>query len=219
MPALVIETFVDGSFGENAYVVSTSDKGEHRVGWVIDPSFPPQVDELLAYVEGQQIALEKVILTHGHVDHVAGVDAVRAAHPQAALLLGAGDQAMLGDTNLNLSAPFGLPMTIKARADSDLLPGAELSLGSWRWKVLDTSGHSAGGRSLYCPAAGVVLVGDALFSGSIGRTDLPGSDHGQLIRNIREQLLTLPSQTVVYCGHGETTTVGKERKFNPFLSD
>jgi glyoxylase-like metal-dependent hydrolase (beta-lactamase superfamily II) len=84
---------------------------------------------------------------------------------------------------------------------------------------LDTSGHSPGGRSLYCPQARVVFTGDALFAGSIGRTDFPGSDHTQFIRNIREQLLSLPPETVIYSGHGPTSTIGNERKSNPFLSE
>ena len=92
-------------------------------------------------------------------------------------------------------------------------------LGSVAWVVLDTSGHSPGGRSLFCTDINVVFTGDALFSGSIGRTDFPGSNHAQLIHNIRENLLSLPDETAVYSGHGPATTIANERKFNPFLSD
>jgi len=216
---LVIETFVEARFGENAFVVSTENKAGSRVALVIDPSFPPQVDRLLAYVAGVGITIEKIVLTHGHADHIAGVDAVRDAHPGARIAMAPADQPMLGDANRNLSAPFGLGFTVRARAEVDLQPPTEFSLGPLSWCVLDTMGHSPGGISLYCPQAGVVFTGDALFAGSIGRTDFPGSDGPRLIANIRNHLLTLPDETIVHSGHGPATTIGNERKSNPFLSD
>lgn len=216
---LTIDPFVEPRFGENAFVVSTVDAAGAPIGWVIDPSFPPQVDRLLEHLAGRAVTVEKILLTHGHADHIAGIDAVRAAFPDAAVMLGAPDQPMLADANRNLSAPFGLSVTLQARADADLAPGMPLWLGPFRWQVLDTSGHSPGSRSLYCPGAGLVIVGDALFAASIGRTDFPGSDHRRLLTNIRDHLFTLPDETVVYCGHGPTTTIGNERKSNPFLTD
>ena len=126
---------------------------------------------------------------------------------------------MLADANRNLSAPFGLAMTVRTRADTDLVAGMTLSLGRLTWQVLDTSGHSPGGISLHCPEGGVVFTGDALFAGSIGRADFPDSDGGRLIANIRENLLTLGDETIVYSGHGPITTIGNERKSNPFLSE
>lgn len=216
---LTIETFVDHRFGENAYVVSTVDKDGTSVGWVIDPSFPPQTDQLLEYVWRRKITVEKIVLTHGHADHIAGVDIIRAAWPNAQLAIGPGDRSMLIDANRNLSAPFGLELTVNTPVDLDLTVGLELSLGTLTWRVLDTRGHSPGGVSLYCPAAGVVFTGDAIFAGSIGRTDFPGSDGALLIRNLRQNLLTLPDQTRIYSGHGPITTVGRERKSNPFLAE
>jgi glyoxylase-like metal-dependent hydrolase (beta-lactamase superfamily II) len=126
---------------------------------------------------------------------------------------------MMTDPQLNLSGPFGFQVVLKTPAGGNLEPGMELVLEHTRWVVLDTSGHSPGGRSLYCPQGGVVFSGDALFAGSIGRTDFPGSDHGRLIANIRRHLLTLPEETVVYSGHGPATTVGNERKWNPYVAD
>ena len=216
---LNIETFVEPTFGENAFVVSTADERGETAGWVIDPSFPPQVDQLLKYIREQSIGIEKIILTHGHADHIAGLDRVHQAHPQVRVLIGQGDRSMLADANENLSAPFGMPLELSTPADGDLEPGMLLTLGQTAWQVLDTSGHSPGGRSLYCAPAGLVIVGDALFAGSIGRTDFPGSNHRQLISNIRRHLLTLPDDTAVYSGHGPVTFIGNERKSNPFLSD
>ncbi len=216
---LSIECFVDGNFGENAFVIHTAQAEGSAVGWVIDPSFSPQVDKLLDYARQQTIAIEKIILTHGHLDHIAGVDAVRRAFPEARILMAEVEQSTLSDAEKNLSASFGVPMTVDSRADEDIEHGAEFRSGPYVWTILDTSGHSPGGRSIYCAEVGVVFTGDALFAGSIGRTDLAGSDPARLIRLIRENLLTLPDQTVVYPGHGDRTTIGNERKSNPFLSD
>jgi glyoxylase-like metal-dependent hydrolase (beta-lactamase superfamily II) len=223
---LSIETFVEPSFGENAYLLSTGTDGSgsdsassQRVGWIIDPSFPPAVDELLESVRRQRVRVEKIILTHGHADHIAGLDRVKTSHPGAAVWMACAEAPLLQDAWLNLSAPFGLPLILKTRPDADLEPGIKLRLGGFEWIVSDVSGHSPGGRALYCALAGVALVGDALFQGSIGRTDFPGSDHAGLLRRIRENLLSLPPETVVYSGHGPATTVGNERKFNPFLTE
>jgi len=213
-----IKVFVEPMFGENSLLVC-AENGEERVGWVIDPSFAPHVDRLIDHARENNVRVEKIILTHGHGDHIAGVDAVQAAFPDAGLLVAAEDEPMLRDAELNLSAPFGADVTVMSRVCGHLVHGMELTLGPIAWQVLDTSGHSPGGRSLYSPAAGVVITGDALFAGSIGRTDFPGSNHHQLIANIRRHLLSLPDDTIVYCGHGPTTTVENERKSNPFLTE
>ncbi len=213
-----IKVFVENMFGENALLISSAAAGGH-VGWAIDPSFPPYVDQLIEYARDHKIVIEKIVLTHGHGDHIAGVDAVREAFPQASLLISAADEPMLRDAVRNLSAPFGVDVRVKARVDEHLEPGLDLALGTTQWQVLDTSGHSPGGRSLYCAGCGLLIVGDAIFAGSIGRTDFPGSDHRQLIDNIRRNLLTLPGETIIYSGHGPTTTVENERKSNPFLAE
>jgi glyoxylase-like metal-dependent hydrolase (beta-lactamase superfamily II) len=213
---LIIHVFVEPSFGENAYVLNRS--GSHSA-WIIDPSFPPAADELLQYVLDQQLTVEKIILTHGHADHIAGLDRVKATHAGAMVWMPQAEVRMLEDPWFNLSAPFGAALTLTTRPDRDLAPGIKLSLGGLDWMVLDVSGHSPGGRALYCATAGVAVVGDALFCGSIGRTDFPGCDHAGLIRRVRENLLSLPADTVIYSGHGPATTVGNERKFNPFVSE
>ena len=219
MSTFTIETFMEPSFGENAYVLSTQNDEGRRVGWIVDPSFPPQPRQLLATLDERDIVLERILLTHGHADHVAGLDAIHAAHPDAKVCLAQADAPMLTNANLNLSAPFGLVLTLETPVDEDLEPCMELTLGALRWRVLDTAGHSPGGRSFYCDRENIVITGDALFPGSIGRTDFPGSDHRQLLANIRDHLLSLPDETVVYSGHGPATTIGIERKSNPFLAE
>jgi glyoxylase-like metal-dependent hydrolase (beta-lactamase superfamily II) len=124
---------------------------------------------------------------------------------------------MLSDAAQNLSAGFGMPLTVTTRADGDLAPGDTITLDGLDFTVLDTAGHSPAGRSLYCAQAGVVISGDALFAGSIGRTDFHHCDEQMLHRTIRENLLTLPDDTQVLSGHGPPTTIGRERAFNPFL--
>ncbi|MBN1488879.1 MAG: MBL fold metallo-hydrolase [Phycisphaerae bacterium] len=211
-----VTCFTEAMFGENAFVVAA--KGHGGV-WVIDPSFEPQARQIRAHVADQGKVVEAVILTHGHVDHIAGVDVVLAGLPEARLWIAAEDAEMLGDPQANLSAPFGMAVCVEARPTDLLDAGTVLTLGPTQWVALDTSGHSPGGRSLYCAEAGIVFTGDALFAGSIGRTDFPGSEHSRLIENIRTELLSLPGDTQVLSGHGPATTVQKERMSNPFVAE
>jgi glyoxylase-like metal-dependent hydrolase (beta-lactamase superfamily II) len=156
------------------------------------------------------------VLTHGHCDHIAGIADLRSAVGQVPVWCPADDAHMLCDAEANLSAPFGFPMAVPP-PDEVFRAGQTLTLGESAWDVLDTSGHTAGGVSLYCRQAEAVFTGDALFAGGIGRTDLPGGDEARLIANIRGALLALPDRTAVYPGHGPATTVAVERKTNPFL--
>ena len=213
-PTIRIETFLEAMFGENCFVVSVRDGGPC---WIIDPSFPPQPEEVLAYVAGHKLQPAALVLTHGHADHIAGVEHILHDWPELPVLIGREDDAMLTDANANLSAPFGVQLVTPKPADTHLEPGQTLELDGTRWDVLDTAGHSPGGRSFYCAEAGVVIVGDALFAGSIGRVDFPGSDAEQLLGNIRNHLFSLPDETVVYTGHGPTTTIGHEKRTNPFV--
>ena len=216
---LRIQAFVDPNFAENAYVVSVPSDDGNRIGWVIDPSFAPAVDSLVEYAITERITVEKILLTHGHGDHIAGTDKVHRVFPAAQVGIHPSDRPMLADGRRNLSAMFGIDLSVETPADLDLIVGMILLLRGLSWQVLDTSGHSPGGVSFYCAQAGVVFTGDALFPGSIGRTDFPGSNGRQLLINIRRNLLTLSDETVVYAGHGPPTTIGIERKSNPFLAE
>ncbi|NLF29620.1 MAG: MBL fold metallo-hydrolase [Planctomycetes bacterium] len=198
-----------GPFAVNAYVIA--ERGAAAC-WVVDPGDAALADRLLR----QGRSVERILLTHGHGDHIAGAAALKKAFPDAVFTVPAGDEAMLDDPRANVSALFGLPITAPP-ADQLIRPGDTLALGRGTWTVLDTSGHTPGGISLYCAAAGVVLTGDALFAQGIGRTDFPGGDTDRLLAAIRNNLFTLPDDTAVLPGHGPQTTIGQEKRGNPFL--
>ncbi|MBT3198665.1 MAG: MBL fold metallo-hydrolase [Phycisphaerales bacterium] len=208
---LAIRTVPLGSFQTNCIIISGPDGGEC---WVVDPGMRP--GPAIEYVRSDGLNPTRILLTHGHCDHIAGADQFRDAFPGVLVCCPEKDAGMLTDPDTNLSGPFGIPMAI-AQADETINPGQELTFGQTIWTVLDTAGHTPGGVSYYCPGEKLVIVGDSLFSMSIGRTDLPGSSHTQLIDNIRNNLLTLPDDTRVIPGHGPETSIGIERAMNQYL--
>jgi len=205
----------DPMFAQNGRVIHTDGSPDCAI---IDPGLPPIAENAIAYITENDLSPVMLVLTHAHADHFAGLDSLRAAFPDAAVYLGKEEHPFLTDAKMNLSVGIGLPHTASGERILDLAEGAVLRIGTTEWLVLDTSGHSPGGRSIYCAEENTVIVGDALFAGSIGRTDFPHSDHKRLIRNLTENLLTLPDQTRVLCGHGPDTTIGVERGTNPYLT-
>lgn len=205
-----LTALVLGPLSTNCYILRCG--GEC---WVVDPGiWPGPLVERLGVLSASPA---RVLITHGHFDHIAGIDELKAAFPEVRVCCPAADAAMLTSGELNMSAAFGVSSAVSP-ADELFEPGAVLTLGDSDWTVLDTSGHTQGGVSFYCAKAGVVLTGDALFADSIGRTDIPGGSASRLLRNIRHNLLTLPEETKVYPGHGEPSTIGREKRYNPFFA-
>ncbi len=216
---LSIQCLILGDLMTNCYVLTCGSTGEtpvlpKKLCWVVDPGQSP--GPLLEYLTRTGLEPERVLLTHGHGDHIAGAAAVRKAYPAAVITIPKADEYMLSSPAANMSAAFGFGITAPP-ADQTVKAGDELKLGPLTWRVLDTSGHTPGGASYYCAEAGVVITGDALFAESIGRTDIPGASEADLLKNIRENLLTLPDNVRILPGHGSMSAIGHERKYNPFL--
>jgi glyoxylase-like metal-dependent hydrolase (beta-lactamase superfamily II) len=212
--ALQIHITNDPGYMENGYTVHLSAGGPC---WIIDPGLPPQARQIAEYVRKQSLKPEAILLTHGHMDHIAGIDELRELSGTIPVRMAREEWPALSDPQHNLSAQVGMGVATKVRDPLDLAVGETLELDSTSWRILDTSGHSPGGRSFYCSELGIVFVGDALFAGSVGRVDFPHSNGATLMRNIREQLMTLPDETRVLPGHGPETTIGREKRTNPFV--
>lgn len=212
---LSIHLAVLGPIENNVYFLVDDDNGDCVL---IDPSFDPQTQLRLAQEQNWQ--LKQIWLTHGHYDHIAGAKTVSegfspslpiAMHPDSfAWATAQPEQIKMGrriDPIPSLDFPLAQGMWL------DVTPGGSRRLV----EVRDVSGHNPGSVLFYIPDLEMAIVGDAIFRGSIGRTDLEGSDHALLLRNIREQIYTLPDETTLLPGHGPATTVGFEKANNPYV--
>jgi glyoxylase-like metal-dependent hydrolase (beta-lactamase superfamily II) len=214
MPAPIqLQTVVSQPFEENTYVVWLPGR---RDAVVFDPGLQP--DLILDLLREQGLEAAAIINTHGHADHIGGNAALKEAFPRAPIIIGSNDAVMLTDAEANLSAPFGFAVT-SPPADRTVAEGDSVEVAGLALDVFDIPGHSPG-HVVYGYRSSPILVfgGDVLFRGSIGRTDFPGGSHELLLRGIRDKLFTLPGDTVVYPGHGPVTTVGHEKRTNPFLT-
>ena len=209
---LQIHTIVSMPFEENTYLVWLPDRHD---AVVIDPGLEPEA--ILEFLREQQLSVAAILNTHGHADHIGGNETIKEAFPHAPLIIGANEVRLLTDANANLSAPFSMPV-VSPPADDTVREGDTLEVAGILLEVLDVPGHSPGHVVyLYRGPPPLLFGGDVLFRESIGRTDFPGCDGRLFLDGIREKVLTLPPETVVYPGHGPTTTVGHEKKANPFV--
>jgi glyoxylase-like metal-dependent hydrolase (beta-lactamase superfamily II) len=205
-------------FFKNGFVIGCEETHEAAL---IDPG--DEVEELLAIVSRRRLAVKHILLTHAHVDHVSGVARARSGLGASVYLHP--DDRFLYDAALDQAKFFGLFVEAPPPIDRFYTDHPEIVFGRYTIHVRHTPGHSPGGVCLHVAGppetSGAVppklFVGDTLFAGSIGRTDLPGGDYDTLIRSIREVLFPMGDEAEVYPGHGPKTTIGEERRTNPFL--
>ena len=202
-----VETLVVGDLFTNCYILDP----EAKETLVVDPGADAR--SIVQALRGKGFHLRYIVATHAHFDHVCGMKELQDSLGGETLLHRA-DLPLLESLPAQ-GAAFGVRTGPIPRIDRFLEEGDQLPLGKGHFRVLHTPGHSPGGISLI--GHGMAFVGDALFAGSIGRTDLPGSSHEMLLESIRRKLLTLEENTLVFPGHGETSTIGWERRTNPFL--
>jgi glyoxylase-like metal-dependent hydrolase (beta-lactamase superfamily II) len=182
---------------------------------IVDPG--DEGNRLIHLIRGNKLKPVGIVLTHAHFDHIGAVDIIRDAY-QIPVYIHKKEKDWLSKPSLNLSNAMGFDGVKIKNADVIINGEQEMNIGSFRFQIYETPGHSPGSISLYFEKDRIVLAGDALFYGSIGRTDLPGGNHEQLLKSIHDKLLVLPEETTVLSGHGPSTSIGNEMDSNPFLN-
>lgn len=202
-------------FGINTYLIFDPDTKECAI---IDPgmSNPEEEKAIENFIAEKGLHLSQIINTHLHIDHVAGIPFLKKKFG-APVLASEADQ-FLGENISQQAKMFGLNLPLDNIEISEYLKdGDKIKIGTGTLEVISVPGHSKGSIALYDREGGYLITGDALFKGSIGRTDLPGGNYRELINSIENELLSLPDETVIFPGHGPSSTIGEEKQSNPFL--
>jgi glyoxylase-like metal-dependent hydrolase (beta-lactamase superfamily II) len=210
---LIIQVVVSEMFAENTYVAYL--EGRHDCV-VFDPGF--DADRIIGHLQQRQLTPAAILNTHGHADHIAGNAALKGRYPDCPLVIGHREASKLTDSMQNLSGTYGIGLTSPA-ADRQVQSGDTVAAAGMAFEVRETPGHSSG-HVVYLwtgDTPWLVFGGDMLFQGSVGRADFPDSNPSQLVDSIRQQLYTLPDDTIVLPGHGDPTTIGEEKHHNPFV--
>ena len=186
---------------------------QSREAIVVDPG--DEIEDILAILQKHGLRVTAIVITHAHIDHIGGAQKLKAA-TGAPVYMNANDQELYD--NIDMQAGWlGMATPARTEIDVNAREGQKLALGPAELHILDTPGHTQGSISILIPAENKLVAGDTLFQGSIGRTDLPGGNSRQILRSIHDKLLPLDDAVVVIPGHGPNTTIGRERKSNPFL--
>ncbi len=209
-----VDQLVLGAYQTNSYVLRTSINSKDCI--IIDTGL--ETDELVDFLKKNKLNPLALILTHGHPDHTTGVSALREDFPQIQVYIHKLDSKLMTSPPSLLVAMAGIRIRPAAPADVLIEGPTTVEIAGIGLEVLHTPGHTPGSICLYSKEGGIVFAGDTLFEGSVGRTDL-GGDMAQLINSIKQKLLTLPDESIVYPGHGPQTTIAKERAYNPFLQE
>ena len=205
-----ITNLPSGALQANTYLAVDEKTNE---GFIVDPGGYNKV--LTKEVRDNDVKIKYIILTHGHSDHICGVNEHKAEFPDAKIVVYKDEEAMLENPNLNQSPGFGVPYSTKA--DILVSDGDELKVGDVTLKFIHTPGHTEGGLCIYVKEAKALFSGDTLFRQSIGRTDFPGGSYKEIMDSIRKKLFLLPDDTNVFPGHMGTTSIGFEKENNPFV--
>ncbi len=209
---MYIKTLPLGYVCANCYIIKDELSGE---GAIVDPgdcNLRLEQEILKAEIK----SLKYILLTHGHFDHIAGVNELKEKYPEVKVVIGEFDAPLLSDSSLSLAAVFGCPFT-PCYSDLTVVDGDSLTLGETEIKVVFTPGHSLGGVVYYVPSESLAFTGDTLFKGSIGRTDLYGGDLNTLTLSLQKLKKMLPRETVIYSGHGESSKMSYELTYNYYL--
>jgi len=204
------ETFPVGPLQCNCSILYDEDAKDATV---VDPG--GDLSKIISFLAARGLKLRQVVVTHAHLDHIAGAKLL-SEQTGAPVFYHQADLFQLSWMEQQ-AAWMGVPTPTVAAPDESAEEGMRLVVGSETGQVLHTPGHTEGSVSLYFPESSLLLAGDTLFRGGIGRTDLPGGDGALILRSIREKLLVLPEETTVIAGHGASTSIGREAKDNPFL--
>jgi hydroxyacylglutathione hydrolase len=207
---MILETFPVGPLHCNCTILGDE---VTREAMVVDPG--DNIPEILSRLQKHGLTLRQIIVTHAHIDHVGGAALLRKS-TGAPVVMNQRDLELLGMMEMQ-AGWLGIPTPQVAPPDASAEDGLTVGLATLPAQVLHTPGHTPGSICLLLPDHDLLLAGDTLFAGSIGRTDLPGGDGRQILRSLRERLLALPDSTRVLPGHGPETTIGEERQSNPFL--
>ncbi len=208
---MIIKKLVVGFLETNCYIVGCE---QTKRAFIIDPG--AESSRIIEEIKKEHLNPEYIINTHGHGDHIGANKNIKKEFEDLKILIHTNDKDMLTDASKNLSADFAMNY-VSPSADIVLNGGEIIEVGDLRLEILFTPGHTPGGISIFIKKEKTVFTGDALFRGSVGRTDLPSSSGADLIRAIKEKLMVLDSDVVIYPGHGPDSTIGYERENNPFL--